>query len=1121
MKFALSFTCALFIGATTSLYSQNAPFTFSVKEKTIKDVFRLIEEKSQYRFLYNDDFTDLNRTVTIDVKESRIENVLDKILNKSEITYRILDNNLIVITPAETFRQQLIITGIVTDETGKPMTGANVAVKGSATGTTTGANGRYRITVPSADAVLTFNFIGYSEQTILVGNRIVINVTMKEGALELSDVVVNIGYGANIRSRDITGSVTLADMAEIQKMPVSSAMDGLAGRISGVQVISADGTPGQSSDVVIRGGNSITGNNNPLYVVDGFPQGEDFDLGTLDPSQIESLVVLKDASSTAIYGSRGANGVIMITMKGGVIGKPEIIYSGFLGVDVITKQIEVMSPYEFVRMEYERDQEAATRTYLKNRTLESYKDDPGVNWQNLLFRKALTQTHTLSIRGGTEQTKYNFSAGYVDQDGLIIESNYKRYNGRMILDQQLYRWLKGGVGASYSSHIYAGARPSSSEGWAASHYMMFSAWGMMPVSETGEDLLDVFIDPNIDPNTDYRVNPIISTKNEYKRRYKDVLTASAYLDFKIADHLFFKTIGQMYRTWQKDVQFNNSLTRSGHPRGRNGVNGSLSSSESLSFVNESILTYSNTFKRKHELNATGALTFEKGGYSSHGFSSRYIPNEEKGISGIDEGEITGTSSFIDPGTQRMSFLGRAIYNFNRVYMATVSMRADGSSRFAKGNRWGYFPSASLAWQFGKEKFLLGQKILSNGKLRASWGLTGNDRIRNSARFAQMVTPANQRYPINNEYVVTSYIGYPGNPDLRWEKTEQMDLGLDLDFLRGKLALVLDVYRKNTTDLLLEAGMPGSSGFRSMSMNVGQMRNQGLEVELKSVNIKRKSFEWRTHFNIAFNRNEIIALAYDQASILRTVTWHSSFNAIAPYISVVGGPTGQIYGYVFDGLYQPADFNYNLNGTPALKPGIPTHSTTNQPGDVKYRDVNGDGVVNDQDRQVIGNTQPKHLGGINNMFRYKNFDLSVFFRWSYGNDVLNANRIMMEGGGARKVNQFATFVNRWTFDNQNTNMPRLNSNGGPSYSSRLVEDASFLRFQTISFGYSAPGAWLKKASIDKLRLSLAMNNIFVWTKYSGFDPEVSSVHSPLTPGFDYSTYPRARTVTLTLNLTFKP
>ena len=455
------------------------------------------------------------------------------------------------------------------------------------------------------------------------------------------------------------------------------------------------------------------------------------------------------------------------------------------------------------------------------------------------------------------------------------------------------------------------------------------------------------------------------------------------------------------------------------------------------------------------------------------------------------------------------------------------MRADGSSKFAPGNRWGYFPSGSLAWAFGREDFVKDNlPFLSNGKLRASYGMTGNNRIGNYEYMAHMVT-TNMTYDFVNYYAWDSKV-HPAyilnsmaNHSLKWETTEQMDFGIDLGFFKDRINLTVDYYVKNTRDLLLDADIAASSGFPTAVINVGQLKNSGLELTLETVNIKTKDFEWRSNFNIAFNENRIVALNSGQEQMLSYVNWDNNYSKMASYVSRVGEPAGSMFGYIYDGVYQVDEFDYDAaTGKYTLKEGIPFYVNGTQPGDPKYRNTNGDDKINDDDRVIIGNGQPIHTGGFTNNFTWKGFDLNIFMQWSYGNDILNANRLVFENcAGKSNRNMFKTFADRWTMDNQSSNIARANAQGSQVYSSLYVEDGSFLKLRNITLGYTFPKKVLNKMKISSLRLYLAAENIATLTNYSGMDPEVSVRHSVLTPGFDWSSYPRAFNASFGLNITF--
>ena len=473
----------------------------------------------------------------------------------------------------------------------------------------------------------------------------------------------------------------------------------------------------------------------------------------------------------------------------------------------------------------------------------------------------------------------------------------------------------------------------------------------------------------------------------------------------------------------------------------------------------------------------------------------------------------------------MSGLFRLQYNYRYKYYLTASFRADGSSKFPKDNQWGYFPSASLAWNFNREELLKNSSWLKNGKLRLSWGMTGNNRTTTPWDFyAQIVTkpgdPDSNDYVFGGEIVPGYYPGNMANPNLRWETTEQYDVGIDLSFFEGdRIKITADWYLKNTYDLLLQATMPSSTGYESAMMNVGSMRNSGWEFSLETVNINTKNFQWTTSFNIAFNRNKVTALTNGQQSLLSTVNWDQRFNTQYPYITQVGKPSGMMYGYIYEGTYKADEFDGNY-----LKDGVPYVSTYNRseirPGDPKYRDVNGDGIIDDNDRTIIGCGQPIHTGGFGNSFYFHGFDVNIFFSWSYGNDILNANRLIFENGSLSSLNQFASYVDRFDInDNPDSDIPRIGANGTFLYSSRVVEDGSFLRLRNVSIGYTLPRRALRRLHLDTMRIYLSADNIWTWTGYTGPDPEVSTRNSVLTPGFDWSAYPRAFGLTGGISFTF--
>lgn len=582
---------------------------------------------------------------------------------------------------------------------------------------------------------------------------------------------------------------------------------------------------------------------------------------------------------------------------------------------------------------------------------------------------------------------------------------------------------------------------------------------------------------------------------------------------------------------------NNSNTRYGGPTSTDKVNAQVTRQERLTWLNENTLTYQTNIKKKHFLNVLGGITFQNSDYEIYSFRTTHIPNESLGMAGMSEGQA-GTTTSAKSSWAMLSYLGRVTYNYMSKYYTTVSFRADGSSKFNKDNRYGYFPSGSLAWSFSEEEFMKPLKsVLSSGKVRLSWGLTGNNRIGEYDYYALLAvlksrvgsyTSTNSLpsgvYPFDNDATNAGVVptSLP-NKDLKWETTEQWNAGLDLGFFDERIGITMDIYRKTTRDLLLDASLPFSSGYYSATKNIGKVRNDGLELSLNTVNFQTRAFKWTTNFNISFNKNKVLALSENQTALLTAAQFDQNYNGQSSYIAKVGLPMGLMYGYVYEGTYKYDDFNKSGNSY-SLKPGVPHYSTeTNtQPGMPKYADLNGDGVVDSNDRTIIGRGLPIHTGGFTNNFEYKGIDLSIFFQWSYGNDIMNANRLFFESSNnrSRELNQFASYANRWTPENPTSDIPAAtNSSSNRVISSRIIEDGSYLRLKNVTVGYTFPAKLVKKWKIDKARVYVAAQNLWTCTGYSGYDPEVSVRNSALTPGLDYSSYPRAYSISFGVSLGF--
>ena len=1036
---------------------------------------------------------------------------------------------LSVLLTGEAFAQNTVV-GRVVDANNTPLIGVNVVVKGTTTGTTTGIDGNYSIKV-AENQTLVFSYLGYTTVEEIVGKRTAINVKMNEEATQLGAVeIVNIGYGTTTR-RDLTGSVAKADLGTMMKSNVTNFDQALNGRIAGVVVTTGDGSLGAEANITIRGNNSLTQSNAPLYIIDGFPSEGSF-ATSINPADIESIDVLKDASATAIYGARGANGVIVINTKRGTEGKPTVNFSASFSLSHIANKIDLMDSYEFVRLQEELVTDTSmassyygySEEYGRNLTLEDYRNIKGIDWQDELYRTAFQQNYNISLSGGNKEgLRYNVGFSALDQDGIIIRSNFQRYQGKANFTLPITKKLTLNVNANYSRTATNGVNPTTAETTSSSSgWLMYSVWGYRPVTAPGQDILDSIIDESVDGSNDYRFNPVKTAKNEYRKTLVDYLNSNIALTWKITPELTFKTTGGYVMNKRRREEFNGTETYTGYPGSPSGkgVNGAIYWTDQASWTNENTLNYKRRFGRSHNVDLMAGLSLQGQKNTYEGVSATQITSEELGIAGIHTGNYQSVpSNYYD--WRMMSMFLRANYNFRYKYYLTFSFRADGSSKFPSDNRWGYFPSVGASWNFNRENLFKNSEWLNNGKLRFSWGLTGNNRTQTPYDFYSQitVTPGSGNsfdYVFDGTRVPGYYFSNMSNDKLKWETTEQWNVGIDLGFFEDRLKVTADWYDKVTHDLLLYALLPASSGYEQGMLNIGSIRNRGFEFTLETVNIKTRQFQWSTSFNIAFNRNRILGLVDNQNTLQSSVSWETHFNSQFPYISQVGKPTGMMYGFIYDGTYKPEDFDANGN----LKSGIPAYKGNKmQPGDLKYRDLNGDGKIDDYDRTIIGCGQPLHTGGFNNSFNWKNFDLNIFFSWSYGNDILNANRLIFESGWKAQTNQLASYAGRWTPDNPTSDIPRAGATGSEEYSSRVIEDGSFLRLKNVSLGYTIPSRQLRKAGISSLRVYVSADNIWTLTNYSGPDPEVSTRNSVLTPGFDWSAYPRAYGFTAGVNITF--
>lgn len=1011
------------------------------------------------------------------------------------------------------------LRGRVVDRNGNPLLGTTVVCKNNPqVGTVTGADGYFTLKV-TPNEVLVVSMISYEPREVPVQGRRTLVVELFDSNEQIEEVVV-IGYGEQ-SARDVTGAITSVDVAAIEQMPTTDVNEALQGRMAGVVISSNDGQPGEEMNLVIRGANSVTQDNSPLYVVDGFPT-EDFSMMDLNPNDIKSISILKDASAGAIYGSRGANGVVIIETKSGR-GKVTVNYSGSLAIKQVANKMDVMDPYEYVRYNLELYPDSASSLLDDaGMTLDDYRNVEGYDWQEELFRTALTHNHSVTMSGSSDNTQYMFSGSYLNQEGVVISTGYERFQGRLKLDQKLSPKLTLGVNANYTYGETDGALAaeagSSSSSWQS--YLMYRVWSFSPIDK---GILDS--DEGEEAEVDVtQLNPITSAVNSLRLVEQKAFLGNLSLKYQITPELRWMSTFGMNHRMNEEKRFNGSKTYAGfkHKYNTNGLNGSYNTDTRREWVNENTLNFKKKFNRRHTLNAMAGFTLQNYTRSRYGYNVIKIPNDALGFSGLETGtpnKIRSTES----QNRTMSFLGRVNYSLLSRYLFTVSFRADGSSKFPEDNRWGYFPSAAVAWRINNESFLKRARWIDDLKLRVSWGITGNNRIGDFSYYSALDYV--DHYALGNSTPsAAAGISSYANKALTWEETEQYDLGLDFAVLKNRIRLTADVYRKTTRDLLLNAYVPFSTGVGSAQLNVGSVRNEGIELTLETVNVKTRDFTWASSFNIAFNRNEVLELANGQTSFTTNVAWTGDFSATPLYITRVGGPISSFYGLIWDGVYQLEDFNQLPNGAYELKSTVPDNGNNRniiQPGDIKYVDQNGDGTITNDDMVVMGRTYPIHTGGFSNDFKWRNLALNVFFQWSYGNDIMNVNRMALEGNYAgRAVNQFASYSDRWSFENQDSQNFRAGGYGPRGYySTRTLEDGSYLRLKNVTLSYDLPKKVIRKLSLAKAQVYVSLQNLWVLTDYSGMDPEVSTMHSTLTPGFDYSAYPRNKTYTFGVKIGF--
>ena len=1143
MKLTAILVLIFTVHSFASVYSQNTKLSLNLQGTSIKEVLQQIEAQSEYRFIYENEKVNLDTKINIQVKDERVENILKILFEKDGVNYSITESNMILINPSDNqtknlsrelnvIQQQKTVTGKVTDSTGGTLPGVSVVLKGTTNGTITDANGKFSISNIPAGAILQFSFVGMKSQEVAVGNNSTLNILLAEETVGIEEVVA-IGYGT-AKKGDLTGSVASVSSASLKERAVTSFGEALIGQVAGVQIQQINGAPGgEGLSIRIRGTGSITQSNDPLYVVDGYPmEGGAFRL--LNPSDIESMQVLKDASSTAIYGSRGASGVVIINTKKGKSGTPTVNFNMYTGFQQREKTMKMMNRDQYIDWFIDgRNQawlDAAIITADPNKTPHTINDPmsrrrlypsastqylipdgtsgslynfmdpasvaqmPDNNWQNLLFRNAKMQQYELSLSGGTDKTQYTFSASYMQQDGISINTDYDRFNFRTSVSSQVSDRIQLGI----NMNAYYSTSNEQANGKDAPIMYALNLPPIYPLRNEDGTYGSMVRNPEILAGD--VANPIGIAEQIYNNRLRNGWMGSLFGEWKVIKDLKYKISvnGGVQQNNQKKYQPSFvDLDGSKAPRPAQGSNENWTD---IDWVIEQTATYQKKLAAKHNLTAMVGYTTQKHSYRHNYGEARGFPNDN--IYTLNAGTMYQLTS--DESEYSMiSYLSRVNYDYDNKYLITATFRTDGSSRFGKNNKWGAFPSASVGWRVSQENFMKNIRAINDLKIRASYGIVGNNRIGNYSSIGLLGTGF---YPTGDALQNTVNPSTMSNDNLGWEKTQQLNLGFDLSLFESRIRLEADFYDSRSLELLLNVPVPSITGYTSQMQNVGKVQNRGMEFQLSTKNLV-KEFKWSSDFNISFNRNKVLEVGPDGRPI-----YGSAANANNAFITKPGFPIASFYGYVYQGVFMSQE---ELDKYPHL-PG-------DKIGDGRYLDVNKDGKMDQNDKDIIGDNNPTFTAGFNNNFSYKNFTLGVQFSGTYGSQLFSFFKRMV-GIYHGDRNALIEQTDRWqSVDNPGDGIhfrpTRTPSGWQRDPSSAWVTNASFLRLRNLSLAYDFESSVIKSLKMKGLRLYMTGQNLFTITKYPGYDPDTSSEGDGLSKGGDYLGYPAARSVIFGVNVTF--
>jgi len=1113
MKLTLFILMVTVLGSwAAESYAQTTRLTLKVERSSIEDVLKQIENESEYRFFYNG-IIDVDHQVSVICRDKPVSEVLNTIFEGTDIHYKITGRQISLFPGSAEWPVNAVqsgnVKGRVVNSAGEPIPGATVVIKGTSTGTISDADGNYSLPKVENGSILVFSFVGMKSREIKFEGQTQVNITLEEETIGLEEVVA-IGYG-NVKKSDLTGSVSTVKSSELQETPITSIDQGLVGRASGVMVTQTSGMPGAIASIRVRGTSSLQGGNEPLYVIDGFPvyNGSGYGstggntqlsgLASINPSDIESIEILKDASATSIYGARAANGVVLITTKNGKKGQDKITFEANYGIQKVVKTIDVMNGLEYAQLVNEAyTNDGLAPVYSEDKMAELRENPEGTNWQDELFRTAPTQNYQLTFSGGNEKTIYSISLNYFNQDGIILGSDFNRYAGRVNLERNMFENFKIGTHLSLSKTKSNAVRTDSG----GNTGVVSAALKFNPVQpvyaneETGK-----YTQVNT-PGIVYP-NPVATAKEQVHENLSTRFLGDVFAEWEVVPDLKAKV---SFGVDLFDLKYN-TFTPSTIYESEGVASASIDGDYTTNWLNENTLNWSKQINKDHFISLLAGITFQRNNYEGFSASSEDFVNNVLEENSLQAGAIYNQPTSGKTRWSLLSYLGRVNYNFKERYLFTFSSRVDGSSRFGSNNKYAFFPSGSFAWRAIEEDFIKNLELFSNLKMRVSYGITGNQEI---GLYNSLPTLTNTTYTIGHTLATGFYPNIIPNPDLKWEKTKQFDVGLDISFLENKLRITSDYYHKKTTDLIYDVSVPYVSGFSTSLQNIGSVKNHGLELAIESDNLNR-NFKWTTSFNISFNRNKVLELGGEEYKDVGGDDGHLKTGQV--HRLIVGKPIGLFYGYVFDGIFQD---QRELDAGP--------EGSTNWIGGRRYKDLSGpDGVPDGKidatyDRKIIGDPNPDFYGGLTNTFSYKGFEINIFLQYSYGNDLFNYNAMELElpSGGQ---NVYHDLVNHWKPDHPSNKYPVATTNRSAIFSDAYIEDGSYLKVKTLSLAYTFPK--LKMNHIDGLKVYFTGQNLFTFTDYKGYDPEVSYRGATnLEMGEDFGGYPQAKTYLFGVKLDIK-